>query len=175
MRRWAAGLIAALGLLSGAGPASAGTYDVVSCGAPGANGVNRAWQVYPGFDDRYWDIKTTGPELGAWSERRPGVAAPYFNGAGLHIKAPPGAMLDRMVIWRTGYRFNSTGSADGPWEVAGYRGDGTIIGGPLFGETCPLASGQFVCQFGEQGAMAPGSRSERDLETNEVLYSVSCF
>jgi hypothetical protein len=175
MRRWAAALIAALGSLAGAGPASAGTYDVVSCGAPGANGVNRAWQVHPGFDDRFWDVKTTCPDLGAWSERRPGVTAPYFNGAGLHIEAPPGATLDRMVIWRTGYRFNSTGSADGPWEVAGYRGDGTIIGGPLFGETCPLAPGQFVCEFGAQGAMAPGARSERDLETDEVLYSVSCF
>ena len=63
------------------------------------NGVNRAWQLYPGFDDRFWDVSTSCP-LVARSEPRPGVTAPYFTGAGFHIKAPAGATLDRLVIWR---------------------------------------------------------------------------
>jgi hypothetical protein len=176
MRRgwWAAGL-AALALLGAAAPATAGTYDVVSCGAPGANGVNRAWEVIPGFDDRFWDIAPSCPELSAWSERRPGVVAPNFTGAGFQLSAPPGAMLDRMVIWRTGYRFNSTGSAQGPWAVQGYRADGSVLGGPLTGETCLIEAGQLACRFGAEGAMAPGARIERDLETTRVLYSAACF
>ena len=173
-KRWLAGGIALLAMLAGTGTASAGTYEVVSCGAPGANGVNGAWQVLPSSDDSYYDVAASCPELSAWSERRPGVTAPYFSGAGFRVTAPAGATLDRMVIWRTGYRFNSTGSAHEQWVVAGYRGDGSVIGGPLAGETCHLGSSVFVCRFGEEGAMAPGARAERDLETDEIVYSVAC-
>ena len=161
--------IAAIETLAGAGAAPAGTYDVVSCGAPGANGVNRAWQVYPGFDDHFWDIKASCPALTALSEPRPGVVAPNFTGAGFHFKAPAGATLDRMVIWRTGYRYGSEGGQL-PWAVSGYRGDGTVIGGPLYGETCTIPRNQLHCDL-----PLAGQRVERDLETNEVLYSVSCF
>jgi hypothetical protein len=171
---WWGGAVAALAALAGAAPASAGTYDVVSCGAPGAGGVNQAWTVYPGFDDRFWEITPGCPTLGATSEPRPGVVAPYFTGAGFHVVAPSGAILDKMVIWRHGYRFNSTGTAQGPWAVGGYRGDSTVIGGPLFGETCNIPANALSCDFGAPG-MAAAARVERDLETNEVLYSVSCF
>jgi hypothetical protein len=164
-------------MLGGGGVARAGTYDVVSCGAPGAGGVNRAWQVYPGFDESFWNTSTSCPVLMAQSEPRSGVTAPYFTGAGLHIKAPAGATLDKLVIWRHGYRFDSTDPGQDGWAVAGYKGDSTIIGGPLFGETChmPPPAGQLHCEFGAGGVMAAGARVERDLETNEVLYSVSCF
>jgi hypothetical protein len=173
--RWAAALIGVLAWLGAAAPASAGSYDVVSCGAPGANGVNRAWQVSP-FDDRFWDVAPNCPELLAWSERRPGgVLVPNFTGAGYELDAPAGTMLDRMVIWRTGYRFNNTGTAQGPWAVGGYRADGSVIGGPLTGETCNFPTGRLDCRFGVEGAMAPGARVERDLETTKVLYSVACF
>ena len=50
-----------------------------------------------------------------------GVTAPNFTGAGFELVAPAGAILDRMVIWRTGYRFNNTGNGQGPWVVQGYR------------------------------------------------------
>ena len=162
-------------VLAAAPPAArAGSYDVVSCGAPGAAGVNRAWRVAPDFDDRFYDIAASCPELSVWSERRPGVAAPYFTSAGFELLAPPGAVLDRMVIWRTGYRFNNTGSAQGPWTVQGYRADGSVIGGPFTGETCVIQPGQPACRFGAEGAMAPGARIERDLETTRILYSVGC-
>src|SRR5215207_6130009 len=173
-RRWGAGM-AALAVLAFAAPASAGTYDVVSCGAPGAGGVNRAWQVSPDFDDRFWDLVPSCPELSAFSERRAGVVAPNLTGAGFELAAPAGAILDRMIIWRTGYRFASDGTAQGPWVVQGYRADASVIGGPLTGETCIIASGQSFCRFGAEGAMAPGARVERDLETPKVLYSAACF
>jgi hypothetical protein len=165
-------LVVAVAALAGAEPASAGTYDVVSCGAPGANGVNRAWQVYPGFDDRFWDAVASCPELLARSEPRPGVTAPYFTGAGFHVKAPAGTVLDRLVIWRKGYRFDSTDPGRDGWAVGGYRGDGTVIGGRLFGEACnfPEPPDRLYCELPDGGA-----RVEHDVETNEILYSVSCF
>ena len=165
----------ALAMLGAPAPASAGTYDVVSCGAPGAGGVNRAWQSYRNFDDRFWDLAPSCPELSAWSERRAGVDGAELHRRGLRAQAPAGAILDRMVIWRTGYRFNSTGNGQGPWVVQGYRGDASVIGGPLTGETCNIPSDQLSCRFGVEGAMAAGARGERDLETNEVLYTVGCF
>jgi hypothetical protein len=175
MRRgiWAAAL-ATLAALAAAGPASAGSYDVVSCGAPGANGVNAAWQVIP-FDDRFWDVAPGCPEMFAWSERRPGVTVPNFTGAGFEFAAPPGAMLDKMVIGRTGYRFNSTGTEQGPWAVGGYRADGSVIGGPLTGETCNFPTGRLDCRFGVEAPRPPGTWIERDLETTKVQYTAACF
>ena len=45
------GVVGALVVLAtaavGVPAASAGTYDVVSCGAPGAGGINRAWRAGP--------------------------------------------------------------------------------------------------------------------------------
>src|SRR3954454_12833749 len=108
-----------MALLAVPAPAHAGSYDVVSCGAPGAGGVNKAWRGAPGFDARFYDVAASCPELSAWSERRPGVTAPYFTGAGFELLAPAGTVLDRMVIWRTGYRFNNTGTGQGPWTVQG--------------------------------------------------------
>jgi hypothetical protein len=169
MGRWTWAAAVAVGAsLVAAGPASAGTYDVVSCGAPGAGGVNRAWQVAPDFTDAYWNITTSCPSLGAYSEPNRNVVAPYFTGAGFQLDAPPGAILDRMVIWRHGYRFNNE------LLVQGYRRDATVIGGPLGGETCTVQPGQTHCEFGAPGAMSAASRVERDLETTRVLYSAAC-
>ena len=156
MRRqwWAAGL-AALAMPAAAAPASAGTYDVVSCGARGAGGVNHAWQVIPGFDDRFFDVVAELPGAPAFSERRPGVIAPNFTGAGYQLSAPQGAILDRMVIWRTGYRFNNTGSGQGPWVVQGYKDDFSVIGGPVTGETCVIPPGR------SPAASAPRGRWRR--------------
>jgi hypothetical protein len=69
-RRWTLPLLA-LALLTAAAPARAGTYDVVSCGAPGANGVNRACRVAGDFDDRFFDVAPACPQLSALSEPAP--------------------------------------------------------------------------------------------------------
>ena len=50
MRGLAGMVVAAAAMLTAVPGASAGSYDVVSCGAPGAGGVNGAWRVeYGGF------------------------------------------------------------------------------------------------------------------------------
>jgi hypothetical protein len=161
--------LAAVVVILFAVPASApaGTYEVVSCGAPGAGGVNRAWQIAPDFTDAYWDLRPSCPNLEALSEPRAGVVAPYFTGAGYQLVAPAGTTLDKMVIWRHGYRFNHD------LLVQGYRGDASVIGGPVAGETCTIPSGQLLCEFGASGMVA-AARAERDLETNKVLYSAAC-
>jgi hypothetical protein len=86
-------LLVTLGLAVTSPAASAGTYDVVSCGAPGAGGINRAWQTMS-FDDGFWDVAASCPELSAWTERRPGMVAPNFTGAGFEINAPA-VVLDK--------------------------------------------------------------------------------
>ena len=73
-------------MLGAPAPASAGTYDVVSCGAPGAGGVNRAWQSYGNFDDRFYDLAPSCPELSAWSERRAGVIGAELHRRGLRAQ-----------------------------------------------------------------------------------------
>jgi hypothetical protein len=51
MRGLAAMLVGLAAGAAGAPWAWAGTYDVVSCGAPGAGGVNRAWRPEAGGFD----------------------------------------------------------------------------------------------------------------------------
>jgi hypothetical protein len=51
----------AVAMLGAPAAASAGTYDVVSCGAPGAGGVNRAWQSYGNFDDAFTTSRQVAP------------------------------------------------------------------------------------------------------------------
>jgi hypothetical protein len=113
---------AVLELARCAAPARAGTYDVVSCGAPGANGVNRAWTVSPGADAQTWDW-SSGCPLSAYSEPRAGVVAGSWSGAGFQFDAPPGAKLERLQIWRYGYEFASLGAEGSPWVVQGYNAD----------------------------------------------------
>ena len=60
MRGLVGALVVAATAVGGTPVAEAGTYDVVSCGAPGAGGVNRAW---------------TGGVRGLPAERRAGARA----------------------------------------------------------------------------------------------------
>ena len=171
-RRGGVAALVALVLAVAAAPAHAGTYDVVSCAAPGANGVNRAWTVAPDFDDRFWNV-STGCPLSAFSEPRAGVVAPSWTGGGVQLEAPAGAAFERMVIWRHGYEFANVPEGS-PWVVQGYNADATVIGGPLGGETCGLFSGG-VCGFGDQTSMSAASRADRPLNTPRIMYSAACF
>ena len=171
-RRGGVAALVALVLAVAAAPAHAGTYDVVSCAAPGASGVNRAWTVAPDFDDRFWNV-STGCPLSAFSEPRAGVVAPSWTGGGVQLEAPAGAAFERMVIWRHGYEFANVPEGS-PWVVQGYNADATVIGGPLGGETCGLFSGG-VCGFGDQTSMSAASRADRPLNTPRIMYSAACF
>ena len=69
-RRWWRRLVALVVL--GRRPASAAPTTSCSCGAPGAGGVNRAWQSYRTFDDRFYDLATQLPgALGLVGARAP--------------------------------------------------------------------------------------------------------
>src|SRR4051794_29611126 len=176
MRRgfWA-GCVALVAALVGAAPANAGSYDVVSCGAPGARGVNHAWNALA-WDARFWDVTPNCPALSVFSHVVPGgVTVPNWTGAGFELNAPAGAVLDRLIIWRWGDRFDNTGTAQGPWVVAGYNADATTIGGELAGETCHFPTGNYDCHFGDKTPMSSASRADRDIETPRVFYSAACF
>ena len=88
-------------------PGGGGTYDVVSCGAPGANGVNRAWQVVARLRRPLLRHRAGLPgAVGLLGAARRGDGAELHRRR-LQLDAPAGAILDRMVIWRTGYRFRA--------------------------------------------------------------------
>jgi hypothetical protein len=170
-----AGCVALVAALAGASSAYAGSYQVVSCGAPGARGVNHAWTTLD-YDARFWDVAASCPALTVYSNRTPGgVTVPNWSGAGFEINAPAGAVLDDLVIWRWGDRFNSTGTDQGPWVVQGYDADAQVIGGAFTGETCHFPSGNYDCHFGDPTAMSAASKVDRDIETPRIFYSAACF
>src|SRR5918995_5662826 len=130
MRRSWIPVVAAAAVLLAAAPAQAGTYEVVSCGAPGAGGVNRAWvgEVVPAGGP--FTIANCGSELlGATSSTK--QRAGYFSGANWSFTAPSGTTIARLVTWRYGQLFCCNG-----WGVAAYEANGNIVGGGLGGETC---------------------------------------
>jgi hypothetical protein len=101
-----------------------GTYDVVSCGAPGAGGVNRAWvgEIVPSGSP--YSIANCGSELlGATSSAK--QRAGYFTGANWTFTAPAGTTITRLVTWRLGQRFccNGWGVGHGRWAATyGFSG-----------------------------------------------------
>src|SRR5690349_9481583 len=135
--------------------ASAGTYDVVSCGAPGAGGVNRAW--VPEFTS--WP--TTQPDPSSYrlldqcpnqlfvSPAPPSGNARLLTGAQWSFTAPAGARLTRLETWRFGVKLR-TGSTDpggDTWDISARDEGNNVIGG-VFGETCSTKPGDIGCQFG---------------------------
>src|SRR5215210_4290794 len=101
MRRSWIGVVLAALCLACASPAEAGTYDVVSCGAPGAGGANRAWvgEIVPAGSP--FSIAGCGSELlGATSSTK--QRAGYFSGANWTFTAPSGTTITRLVTWRFG-------------------------------------------------------------------------
>ena len=86
--------LAVLFALAGA-PAQAGTYDVVACNAPGANGVNRSWTtvVYSwptvSAQPELFDFHTTcSSGLGVSSHAPEQRLSNYTNSGGLRFTAP---------------------------------------------------------------------------------------
>jgi hypothetical protein len=169
MRRWIAVMVAAVAGLVLAAPAQAGTYDVVSCGAPGAGGVNRAWvgEIIPAGSP--FQIADCGPELlGATSSTK--QTAGYFSGANWTFTTPAGTTISRLVTWRYAQLFCCNG-----WGVAAYQANGSIVGGGFGGETCVPPEGFTPCTFGATGGVSPASRAQYDIAgTNRIFYSVGC-
>src|SRR3954451_6330688 len=169
MRRWIAVLVATAAGLLLAAPARAGTYDVVSCGAPGAGGINRSWvgEITPAGGP--YAIADCGSELlGATSSSQ--QTAGYFSGANWTFTAPSGTTISKIVTWRYGQLFCCNG-----WGVALYQSNGNIVGGGLGGETCAPPQGFTPCTFGAQGGVSAASRAEYgNLGTDRIFYLVGC-
>ena len=74
----------------------------------------------PDSDARSWDVVPSCP-LSVFSKRVPGgVLAGAWTVGAFVAEAPPGAVLDRMVIWRTGFEFFNYGAGVVAWEAVGY-------------------------------------------------------
>src|SRR5829696_1726370 len=167
MRRSWIGVVLAAPCLACAIPAEAGTYDVVSCGAPGAGGANRAW-TGRADDPSSLEVANCGAALFGGSSAQPNRTAPFFTSASWTFTAPSGTRIARLVAWRWGRYFGNG------WRVTARQGDGNIIGGPLFGETCNIPSGQIGCEFGSRGGVGAANRVQYDLDTNQVFYNAAC-
>jgi len=179
-------LAAGLALLAPAG-ARAGTYDVVSCNAPGAGGVNHSLSYAPtSFDPQY------NGQVGGWyegdgscadgliarSRTIDGTVAKWLTGGNWIFNAPAGTEVVALSSWRFAEARDSGG--DDPntplidegdhWRVDVVDASGQPIGGPGGGETCSHPVGVDACTIGAPG----GVRADHRLVTNHLRWQVSC-
>ena len=167
MRGVVGALVVAATAVAGVPVAVAGTYDVVSCGAPGAGGVNRAWQPeFGGFTD---GTVTVPPDPSSYviadqcpsqllisSAPPDGTTAPFLTSGNWVFTAPSGNRITRLETWRFGVRLRTAandsdpgtdGDQGDPWRVFA-RDEGAQLIGGVFGETCTAPAGAIGCSFG---------------------------
>ena len=152
--------------------AQAGSYDVVACNAPGANGANNAWvgrftsfnnnpepQNYDVYDD------CRGPEQGLVARTHVGGSgnAGFLTGAGWSFDAPDGTTITRVKVWRYGIKYRtgsddtSTDGDDGDtWFLGAQEANGNTVGGG-FGEACNVPAGGTSCTLGAPGGVSAAS------------------
>jgi len=170
-----------LGLAFAPGPAVAGTYDVVTCGAaPGS--VNRAWvfrtnsQELEGSDptpcvlspvdpDRFLGESDSGAFSGLWARTiiPSGTPLPASGDyAEWRIEAPSGTAITGLHVRR--WLGLEAGSG---WFLYGRSGNSTL----LPGETCTVTGGADECNVG-----GPNSDWIRfaDLSTESLAYGFRC-
>ena len=175
----AAGCAAAL---AAPGSAAAGTYDVVSCRAPGADGVNRAWTpVFRSFnggepDKGFFDVyaECPGPRtLLLVRSLAAGTAAYWSHSANLQFDAPAGTTIARVRVWRQGQTVRGGDGTD-EWDVFAETDDG-----PLAGESCGIAPDQASCGTGAPEPLGGrtvtnASLATHDVDTRFLRYGVVC-
>ena len=172
-------VVIAATMLAGAPSASAGTYDVVSCRAPGASGVNSAWtpllsaldgsQQPEGFDFIY-ACPGADSQLVARSAARPGQDAFWLHSANHHFVAPAGTAITKLVIWRWG-QLVKTDNGMNDWKAFGETDDGSL---PF--EGC-IQGTAYECQFGaieSPGSLSNASRAEYAVNTAFLSWGVHC-
>jgi hypothetical protein len=179
-------LAAALALLAPAS-ARAGTYDVVSCAAPGADGVNHSLTYAATSHDPQFNAQVGGwyegdgscaDGLVARSRTVDGTVARWLTGASWSFVAPAGTEIVTFSSWRFAEARDSGG--DDPntplrdegdhWRVDVVDDSGQPIGGPAGGETCGHAVGVAACTIGVPG----GQRADHRLVTSQLRWQVSC-
>ena len=179
MRGLAGMVVACAALLVAVPSASAGTYNVVSCRAPGAGGVNAAWTplldsfnhtTQPEGFELVYDCPGGGSQLTARSAARGGQDAYWSHSANHHFAAPAGTAITKLVIWRWGQMVKTDNSVN-DWRAFGATDDGTI---PL--EGC-LQGAAYECQFGAQepvGSLSNASRAVYAVNTSHLTWGVTC-
>ncbi len=180
-------VLVGLALLLAPASARAGTYDVVSCGAPGANGVNHSLEYAPfTWDPQYRDAAsgwyeadtTCAGGLVARSRTVDGTFAKWLTGAGWSFTAPAGTDIVGFASWRYGEARD--GGGDDPstpfqdegehWEVVVADDTGRAIGGALGGETCAHGTDRPSCTIGAPG----GERTFHRVLTKKLSWHVGC-
>jgi hypothetical protein len=175
-------LVLAFGLT--ATPALAGTYDVVSCGAPGAGGVNAAWVAgldsyggnanEPGSFD--FISECPGPRTFLLARSRASVGAPagWARSAFWRFDAPAPLRISRIVLWRWGQVLRddpeTAGDVTDDWDLLA----GTDTSNTLGLEHCPIPEGQPSCETGSSAKMSAASRVQYDVNTPFLRFGVYC-
>lgn len=169
--------VAAIALVGvAAGQASAGTYVVSSCQAPGADGRNNAWtphvDAYPGVEPQptaYAVAQECGPGgRGLYVESTGGADARFLTSAYFKFTAPAGTRIVQLKVTRSGdkQRLSNDAIGDG-WTVSG-NGDGNAVVGGVFGETCSIPNGAPSCS-------PPGTTpAPYPLNTSQLTYGIAC-
>jgi hypothetical protein len=185
MRRTATAVLG-LALLAPA-PASAGTYDVVACNAPGAGGVNNSWTGQatgfganappePQYFDIFDDCSGARGERGLVARTAVGGdgLVSFLRGASYQFTAPAGTQITRITVWRFGAKFRGSGDSVDPWFVGAQEGNGNNIGGAFSPDSCNNPAGQNgVCGFGADGGIGDNAQTY-DLATDKVSWLIFC-
>ena len=166
--------------------AQAGTYDVVSCDAPGANGRNNSLSyVADSYDPQHdgavggWyeaDASCAGGLI-ARSRTVDGTLARWLTWAQWEFSAPAGTEIVGFTSWRFGEARDSggddpnTGPDEGDhWRVEVVDETSQPIGGPAGGETCGHGPGVDACTIGAPG----GQRADHRLVARKLAWRVLC-
>ena len=163
---------------------------MVSCGAPGAGGVNRAWRPeFGGFPPNvepepsaYQVLDQCPAQLFVSSAPPDGTTAPFLTSGNWVFDAPAGTRLTRLETWRFGVRLRTSqsdpdpgteGDQGDPWRVWARDQGAQLIGG-VFGENCFAPAGAIGCSFGVDSSMSAASRAVYGINVSRIAYSVSC-
>lgn len=182
--RWRLGLLVTLASLSTAAPAWAGSYDVVSCGAPGAGGINRAWVAgldsyggnanEPGSFDFINECPGARTFLLARSRASVGAPAGWARSAFWRLDAPAPLRISRVVLWRWGQVQRDdpeySGDVTDDWDLLA----GTDTSNTIGLEHCPIQEGQASCETGSPNRMSAASRVQYDVNTPFLRFGVFC-
>jgi hypothetical protein len=169
--------VAAIALVAvAAGQASAGTYVVVSCQAPGADGRNNAWtqhiDAYPGVEPQptaYAVTQECRPGgRGLYVESTGGADARFLTSAYFKFAAPAGARIVQLKVTRSGDKQRLSNDAIGDGWTVSANGDGNVVVGGVFGETCSIPNGAPSCSL-------PGTTpAPYPLNTSQITYGIAC-
>jgi hypothetical protein len=162
-------ILAAVVALVCAPPASAGTYDVVSCGAPGAGGTNAAWRTEV-VGGPYFTASASCPLLAESKNEDGPVAGFFFDRASLIVEAPGPNMIQSVQLWRKLFTWCCE-----HWTVVGQDAQARNVTAGLAPEICesPPAYPNYCGSGGDTGMSTENERRVM-LNSGSLAYNVLC-